>query len=43
VQWRKNLDLDVDEVAAKIMPRNIEGIRELSHQTAVRVTSLLLF
>ena len=36
VQWRKNLDLDVDEVAAKIMPKNIEGIRSLSHQTAVR-------
>ena len=36
VQWRKNLDLDVDEVAARIMPKNIEGIRTLSHQTAVR-------
>jgi hypothetical protein len=36
VQWRKNLDLDVDYVAARIMPKNIEGIRALSHQTAVR-------
>mmetsp|Transcript_27944 Transcript_27944/g.79021 ORF Transcript_27944/g.79021 Transcript_27944/m.79021 type:complete len:780 (-) Transcript_27944:219-2558(-) len=37
IQWRKNLQLDVDAVAAKIMPKTIEALRSRVHETAVEV------
>eukprot|EP00873_Tetraselmis_striata_P042671 jgi/Tetstr1/462935/TSEL_007883.t1 len=37
VQWRKNLALDVDTLAEKIMPGGIRSLRSIIHQSAVEV------
>lgn len=37
VQWRKTLNLEVDQVAANLMPPGIPSLRRMLHSTAVEV------
>eukprot|EP00892_Ulva_mutabilis_P006366 jgi/Ulvmu1/4100/UM019_0079.1 len=37
IQWRKNLDLEADQVADSIMPEGARSFRQLAHNTCVEV------
>ncbi len=37
IQWRKQLNLDIDRLAAIIQPGNVKALRQMAHATVVEV------